>query len=174
VKVEVASKPLEPVREPSREDEGDYATLSCGSNSSSSGMSSSKSEYVLMTPVIKQPMLLTTDVSLHLNNPSTAHSPVLAKEPLLVSEPKARPLKPPAGPAGKQPELNYASLESQDSDVESQPPLMRNLSSDSSGESDVTTVCATQYAQIDFERTQQQQRQTPAAAAVAPKKSKVQ
>jgi len=166
-----ASRPLEPVkeasrspRELSREDEGDYAML-CGGGA--------KSEYVLMTPIIKQPMLLSTDnLSLHLNNPSTAHSPVLAKEPLLVSEPKqlARPLKPHAT-TSKQPELNYASLESQDSDAESQPPLMRNLSSDSSGESDVTTVCATQYAQIDFERTQQQQRQPQAAA---PKKSKVQ
>lgn len=183
-KLKLSGRTLEPVKEASRsprelskEDEGDYAVLAPSNTA--------KSEYVLMTPIIKPPMLLTTDVSLHLNHSSTAHSPVLAKEPLLVSEPKqsARPLKPPtsscsssSSSGGKLPELNYASLESQDSDAESQPQLMRNLSSDSSGESDVTTVCATQYAQIDFERTQQQQAQKPPAQPQqqAPKKSKVQ
>lgn len=186
-KLKLSGRTLEPVKEASRsprelskEDEGDYAVLA---------PSTSKSEYVLMTPIIKPPMLLSTDVSLHLNHSSAAHSPVLAKEPLLVSEPKQpspRPLKPPmtsSSSSSKLPELNYASLESQDSDAESQPQLMRNLSSDSSGESDVTTVCATQYAQIDFERTQlqqqqQQQAQKPPTAAQpqqqAPKKSKVQ
>lgn len=190
-KLKLSGRTLEPVKEASRsprelskEDEGDYAVLA----SSSCSSSSAKSEYVLMTPIIKPPMLLSTDVSLHLNHTSTAHSPVLAKEPLLVSESKqpARPLKPPASSScscsssSKLPELNYASLESQDSDAESQPPLMRNLSSDSSGESDVTTVCATQYAQIDFERTQLQQQQLQAQKPPAqpqqqaPKKSKVQ
>ncbi|CAB3375979.1 Hypothetical predicted protein [Cloeon dipterum] len=174
---------VHPVTTLSRPDDGDYAVLS-------------KDDYVVMTPAIKPPMLLTTDVSLHLNNPPstlTAHSPVVAKEPLETSKGAAtspRPLKPP----GKQPELNYASLESQES-AEEQPPFLRNLSSDSSGESDATTVCSagsssaatvltssatvtpTQYAQIDFERTQQQQQQCkkkqPQQHAAA-KKSKVQ
>ncbi|XP_059484964.1 insulin receptor substrate 2 isoform X2 [Neocloeon triangulifer] len=155
-------------------DEGDYAVLA-------------KDDYVVMTPAIKPPMLLSTE--LHLSHPpatssvATAHSPVLAKEPLEAKTTSPRPLKPPPQ-LPKQPELNYASLE--DTEEAQQPLFLRNLSSDSSGESDATTVCSsstqapllgTQYAQIDFERTQQQQQckkkqQQPTTAAV--KKSKVQ
>jgi hypothetical protein len=62
-------------------------------------------------------------------------------------------------------ELNYASLDlPQAPEIDDAiPTLARNLSSDSSGESDVTSVgttyAGTTYAQIDFVRTQQQQTQ---------------
>ncbi|KAF4522747.1 hypothetical protein B566_EDAN009292 [Ephemera danica] len=69
-------------------------------------------------------------------------------------------------PLPPQPELNYASLDLPQcqetstavDDGSGAPALARNLSSDSSGESDVTSI-GTTYAQIDFVRTQQAQQQ---------------